>query len=72
MKHINMWEIIKQNDGEGQRGSYPGTNLEYRSLCLSDCNNSIGNSNSDNNENGNGNKNSNNNSNNNDNNNLCL
>ena len=28
MKHKNMWEIIEQSEGEGQRGSYPGTNLE--------------------------------------------
>ena len=68
MKHINMWEIIEQNDGEGQCGSYPGTNLEsfqthHRLLCISDCNNS--NSNNNNNEKDYGNKNSSNNNNNN-------
>ena len=28
LEYINMWEIIEQNDREGQCASYPGTNLE--------------------------------------------
>ena len=41
--NTQMWELIEQDDGEGEHGSYPGTNLEWfqthRSLlCISDCN----------------------------------